>query len=168
VTDAGCWAVLMTEPGHAAVREGLVPGVGAPAKPRHPAGDELVEPDGLAAQRIKGVARDAAGRPSDNGADIGLLDQCVNVDAPDYRIDVHPGQQLVEVHLGNHGVQVDLPNEVVHVQRVHHQVDRVLCDDLGSQFQRVRHPLAHGTQPINRIHEIKCCRFGAPWITHGG
>ena len=82
----------MAEPGHAADRGGWCLGVGAPAKPCHPAGDELVEPDSLAAQDIKGVARNAAGRPRDNGADIGLLDQRVDVDAPDYRIDVHLGQ----------------------------------------------------------------------------
>ena len=44
----------------------------------------------------------------------------------------------------------------------------VLRDDLGPQFQRVRHPLARGTQPINRIHELKYCRFAAPWITREG
>jgi hypothetical protein len=79
---------------------------GAAAKPPYPAGDELVEPDGLAADHVERIARDAAGGRGDDGAEVGLLDQRVDVDAVDDGIHIHP------VH---HGFHIDFPDHLIHI-----------------------------------------------------
>src|ERR1019366_9299655 len=110
------------------------------AEPPYPAGDELIQPDGLAADHVERIARDPAGGSGDDGAEVGLLDQCVDVDALDDAIHVHPPEQAVEVDpvqppvdvdLVQHGIQIDPVQQRIHIQRGNHNLDRTLRDGLG-------------------------------------
>ena len=97
----------------------------------HPAGDELIKPDGLAADHVEHIACDPAGGCGDDGAEVGLLDQCVDVDARDDVIQVHPAEQAVQVDpvhhpvdvdLLQHGVQINLVQQLIHIQRGNHKI----------------------------------------------
>ena len=82
----------------------------------------------------------------DDGAEVGLLDQRVDVDALEDAIQVQPLEQAVQVDpvqhpvdvdLVQHGVQVDLVQQRIHIQRGNHQVDRTLRDGLGQMSARL-------------------------------
>ena len=103
----------------------------AAAKPPHPAGDDLIEPDGLAADHVEHLARDAAGGRRDNGAQVGLLDQCLDVDVLDEVIEVYPLQQPVQVDPVQHSVQIDLVQHRIDIQRGNNKPDRTLSGGLG-------------------------------------
>ena len=60
----------------------------APEQALHPAVDELIKPDRLAAGRVKRFARHATGRPGDDGAEIGLLDEHIHVDTAHDFVDI--------------------------------------------------------------------------------
>ena len=134
---------VMTPPRAAAAPAGRRAGragVRAAAKPPHPAGDDLIEPDGLAADHVEHLARDAAGGRRDNGAQVGLLDQGLDVDVLDEVIEVYPLQQAVQVDpvqhpvdvdLIQHGVQIDLVQQRIDIQRGNHKPDRTLGGGLG-------------------------------------
>ena len=53
------------------------------AKPPYPAGDELIQPDGMVADLVDRIGCGPAGGCGDNGAEVGVLDQRVEVDALD-------------------------------------------------------------------------------------
>ena len=65
-----------------ALRSGGPGGPLQAAKPPYPAGDELIQPDGLAADHLERIGRGPAGGCGD-GTEVGLLDQRVEVDALD-------------------------------------------------------------------------------------
>ena len=143
----------------------------------HPAVDELVQADRLAAQRVESLGSHAAGGPGDHGAQVGPLDQGVHVYLAYQVVDVDPGQQRFEVHLGQHGVyvqlveqgvqvhlfqdrvdvhavqqriQVDAGGEFVHVQRADQEIDDTLGHLLGDSLHRISP--ACRLQPVARIH----------------
>ena len=70
----------------------------APEQALHPAVDELIQSDRLAAGRVKRFARYAAGRPGDDGAKIRLLDKGVHV---------YTSYDVVDSEAIAHGAQID-------------------------------------------------------------
>src|SRR5215469_12951909 len=66
--------------------------VGTTAKAPDQPGDELVEADSLTPDHVERVARDPAGRPRDDRAEVRLGKQIVHVD---------PGEDPVQVHAGH-------------------------------------------------------------------
>ena len=72
----------------------------------HPAVDELIKPDRLAAGRVQCFTRNPTGRPGDDGAKICLLDQRVHVDTTHNVTDINAIDHGVHVHLVDQGVHV--------------------------------------------------------------
>ena len=70
----------------------------APEQALHPAVDELIKPDRLAAGRVKRFARYPAGRPGDDGAKVRLLDKRVHVDT---------SYDVVDIDAIEHGADID-------------------------------------------------------------
>jgi hypothetical protein len=137
-------------------------GIGSAAEPPHPAGDELVEPDGLAADHVERIAREPAGGPGDDGAKVGLLDQRVDVEALDDTIQIHPFEQAVQVDPVQHGVQIDQVQHRVHIQRGNHQFDRALRDGLGQYLPARDQPALRRAPPLKRVHEPSIAAPGNP------
>ena len=135
-------------------------GIRAAAKPPYPAGDELVEPDGLAADHIEHIARDPAGGCGDDGGEVGLLDQLVDVDALDDGIHVHPVDHGFHIHPCEHAVQVDPVQQRVQtpvqqrvqIQRGNRKLDRPLRDGLRQRLHARDEPAPHRAPSSKRIH----------------
>ena len=68
------------------------------------------------------LARDPAGGCGDDGAEVRLLDQCLDVDALDDFIEVYSLEQAIQVDPVQHVVQIDLVQQRVHVQRGNHKL----------------------------------------------
>ena len=100
------------------------PGVTAPAKAVRPPGDELVESDGLAPDDVERVARDSAGRPRDNRAQVGMGDQVIHVNASEDPVQVHPVKQPVDVDPVKQLVDIDPVEQRIYVDPVEQGVDR--------------------------------------------
>src|SRR5260221_14270171 len=139
----------------------------------HPAVNELIKPDSLAAGRVKCFACRSAGRLGDDGAKVGLLDKRVHVDTPDNAVDVHaidhsayvdapqdvidvrslkqgvnvhPVQQGVHVHLLQDLVGVDVTQRSVQVDTRYERID----------IQRVNEEIDHALRdPLgDRLHRV--------------
>lgn len=87
-----------------------------------------------------------------------LLNQCVDLDALDDAIQVHPPGQAVhidrvqhpfDVRLLRHTVHVNPVQQRIHVQRGNHDLERTLSDGLG---QRLR---AREQSPLYRLRSLK-------------
>jgi hypothetical protein len=81
-------------------------GVGAAPNPTDPAGDELIQPDGLAADHVQRIARDPAGGSGDDGTGVSVLDQCVDVDALDDGVYIHLPEQAIQVDPVQHSPRI--------------------------------------------------------------
>ena len=138
------------------------PVVRAAAKPPYPAGDELVELDRTAANRVECVGRDPAGGSGDDGAEVGLLDQRLKVDAVDDGIDVHLREQLVQVDPVQHGIQINLVQQLIHVYRRDHKLDRALRDGLGQRLAARDEPTINRAPSSKLIHNISIAGRGEP------
>src|ERR1019366_5605881 len=85
----------------------------APEQASHPAVDELIKPDSLAARRIQCLARRPARRPGNDRAKIRLLDKHVHVDTP---------HKIVDIDAVEHGAHIDASHHVVDVRPVEQRI----------------------------------------------
>ncbi len=88
----------------------------------HRAVDKLVDHDGLTAQHVERLAREAAGRLGDDAPQIGLADQGVDVDALHEPIDVHTIHDAVDVDAVEQRADIDPPHHRVDVHPLDHAV----------------------------------------------
>ena len=140
-------------------------GVWAAAQPPNQAGDEFVEFDDMAADRVERFARDPAGGAGDDGAEVGLLDQRVDVDAPDDGIQVHSFEQAIQVDPVQHGIQIDLVQQRIHIHRGKHKLDRTLRDGLGQRLAARDQPALARAPSSKLIHKLSIagpCEPGSP------
>ena len=101
-------------------------------------------------------ARGPAGGFDDDGAEVSLLDQRVDVDAPEDGIQVDPVQQRI---------QIDLVQQRIHIQRGNHKVDCTLRDSLCQRLA-ARDESAFRRAPLpKRIHEISMAALSGPGPT---
>ncbi|TVZ02237.1 hypothetical protein EAS64_25790 [Trebonia kvetii] len=144
------------------------------AKPPDPAGDELIQPDGLAADHVERIARDPAGGSGDDGTEVGLLDQRVDVDAlnddvhvylPEQAVQVDPVQRPFDVDPVQHGVQVDPVQQSIHIQRGNDKLDRTVRNGLGLRLHPRAKPVVHRAQSRKRVHAKSVAVFSRARIT---
>ena len=128
----------------------------------------------MAADRVERFARDPAGGSGDDGAEVGLLDQRVNVDAledaiqvdaPEQAFQVDPVQHPLDVDLVQHGIQIELVQQRIHVHRGNHKLDRTLRDGLGQRLAARDQPALARAPSSKLIHKISIagpCECGSP------
>ena len=110
-------------------------------------------------------ARDPAGGSGDDGAEVGLLDQRVDVDAPEDGIQVDPVQQRIQIDLVQQRIQIDLVQQRIHIQRGNHKVDCTLRDSLCQRLAARDQAALRRAPPPKLIHKISIaasCGPGSP------
>jgi len=125
----------------------------------------------MAADGVERFARDPAGGCGDDGAEVGILDQRVDVDAPEDGIQVDPVQQRIQIDLVQQRIQVDLVQQRIqinlvqqriHIQRGNHKVDCTLREGLGQRLAARDQPAIHRAPPSKLIHKISIAALSEP------
>ena len=86
------------------------------------------------------------------GAEVGLLDQLVDVDALDDGIHVNPFEHAVQIDPVQQRVQVHPLQQRVQVQRGNRKLDRPLRDGLRQRLHARDEPAPHRAPSSKRIH----------------
>ena len=118
-----------------------------------PAGDELVEPDGLAADHVERIACD----PLEDLAMTAPRSVC----SPSASMSRRPTmlfrstrfEQAVQVDPVQRGVQIDPVRHRVHIQCGNHQFDRAIRNGLGQYLPARDQPALRRASPLKRVHK---------------
>ena len=101
----------------------------APDQAVGPAQGEVVEADALGTDHVEDLGDDAGRGAGDDRAELGLLDQGVDVDAVDDLVDVDAVDDLLDVDTVDDRLDVDLTDDLVDVDALDELVDVDLLDD---------------------------------------